>query len=858
MNQTNIARKMMMPAWTVVWRQRLLLALWLLVALGFLTIFVADLFLSYGMLTAPCAGEDCHYQALTAVEAAALTAWGLPVTAYAFYILGISVLPVILFSVVAALMLVRLYPQGSKLFYSLTLIIIPVVVITSFDVVADAFPRLTIPIQLVVIAGHLLLMSLFLVFPRSRFEPRWTAVLPIFSAFFGLYPLFYVEQMALPISHPYFLLLLFVLAVIAYRYRRLFDEAERRQTRLAILGIFIFFIGVPIWSYTFEIAAPAPGRERLLTTVGGWTLCMITTIALPTAIFVAILRDRLWNMAIILNRTLVYGGLTVGVTAVYLLMIGGLGLLAAGQQWRLLGVVLATAVTAILLKPVKTTLQTHVTRLIPLPPKADPTPAESVSHAPVPHERWLPWAQTAVACHILLSLVMFGAGTAVFYAFLTTPCTTDCAYFLQLQPAEVTALSSLGLTLKWYALFQISLEFLYLITFFLAGGVIYAKLVRQRGPQVWYGLLASFALISVGTILLAETSLSAASTGSGWQFLYKLLKASGNVAFLTFCLFFPDGRIIPHWVRWPVFATLLWMTAWVLLPLPALDPANAIGIYPSLAMLALIVGVQIYRFRRISGPLQRQQTKWLVFGFGIVFTAVFIWTILSVALPFPPGPERLLSNLIGQGILALFPVAFAACIAISLLRYRLWDIDILINRTLVYGGLTLSIVAIYTLIVGGLSAILHTRGNFGIALLATGFIAVMFQPLRERLQRSVNRFMFGERDDPYKVLSKLGRQLGETAVPTQTLPAITATICQTLKLPYAAIELVANEQRQPAASSGERGTAVLQEWPLRYQGEIVGWLQAAPARRASRLPPKNSSFWLTSPPRPGPPPTRCA
>jgi hypothetical protein len=718
------------------------------------------------------------------------------------------------------------------------------------------------------------LMAVFSLFPNGRFVPHWLRFVLI--GWIGnaiviniFWPGILADTAVLPNtgSREDALWLLFgvawfvpIVAAQLYRYKRVSTAVERQQTKWVIFG-FTITVAFSLFSAILLTGIPGLRDDPAINTMAALTLgvvYLLSALLLPLTFAFAIFRYRLWQIDYILNRTLVYGGLTGLVTAVYLLMVGGLGLLAVGQQWRLLGIVLATAVTAILLKPVKNQLQIHVTRLIPLPRKADPTPAESVSHAPVPHERWLPWAQTAVACHILLSLVMFGAGTAVFYAFLTTPCTTDCAYFLQLQPAEVTALSSLGLTLKWYALFQISLEFLYLITFFLAGGVIYAKLVRQRGPQVWYGLLASFALISVGTILLAETSLSAASIGSGWQLLYKLLKASGNVAFLTFCLFFPDGRIIPHWVRWPVFATLLWMTAWVLLPLPALDPANAIGIYLSLAMLALIVSVQIYRYRRISGPLQRQQTKWLVFGFGIVFTAVFIWTILSVALPFPSGPERLLSNLIGQGILALFPVAFAACIAISLLRYRLWDIDILINRTLVYGGLTLSIVVIYTLIVGGLSAILHTRGSFGIALLATGFIAILFQPLRERLQRSVNRFMFGERDDPYKVLSKLGRQLGETAVPTQTLPAITATICQTLKLPYAAIELAAGDERQPAASSGERGTAVLQEWPLRYQGEIVGWLQAAPARRASRLPPKSSSFWATSPPRPGPPPTYCA
>ncbi|HRQ40467.1 MAG TPA: histidine kinase [Chloroflexota bacterium] len=363
MNLVEAARKMTIPEQTAVWPQRLLLALWVSVAAAFLAIFVTDLWLSYPMLAAPCTGEACHYQAIGPTEAAVLAEWGLPVSAYALYILGISVVPVILFCALAILMLVRLYPQRSKMFYSLTLIIIPVVAITSFDVVADTFPRLTVPIQLVVITGHLLLMSLFLVFPRSRFEPRWTAVLPIFSAFFGLYPLFFAEQMPLPISQPYFLLLLLVLAVIFYRYRRLFDESERRQTRLAILGIFIFFIGVPIWSYTFEIATPAPGQARLLTTVGGWTLCIIATIALPAALFAAILRDRLWDMAIILNRTLVYGGLSLGIVTVYALVVGGLGALFH-TQGNLLLTLLATGLAAALFQPAREWLQKTVNRLM--------------------------------------------------------------------------------------------------------------------------------------------------------------------------------------------------------------------------------------------------------------------------------------------------------------------------------------------------------------------------------------------------------------------------------------------------------------------------------------------------------------
>ena len=93
---------------------------------------------------------------------------------------------------------------------------------------------------------------------------------------------------------------------------------------------------------------------------------------------------------------------------------------------------------------------------------------------------------------------------------------------------------------------------------------------------------------------------------------------------------------------------------------------------------------------------------------------------------------------------------------IAILRYQLYDIDRLINRTLVYGALTACVVGIYVLAVVGLGALFQARGNLGVSLLATGLVAVLFQPLRSRLQRGVNRLMYGERDDPYAVTSRLG------------------------------------------------------------------------------------------------------
>jgi signal transduction histidine kinase len=150
--------------------------------------------------------------------------------------------------------------------------------------------------------------------------------------------------------------------------------------------------------------------------------------------------------------------------------------------------------------------------------------------------------------------------------------------------------------------------------------------------------------------------------------------------------------------------------------------------------------------------------------------------------------------------LALLILAVFTCVAI--LRYRLYDIDLLINRTLVYGALSAGVVGIYVLTVVGLGALFQARGNLGVSLLATGAVAVLFQPLRNRLQRGVNRLMYGERDDPYAVLSRLGRRLEATIAPEAALTTIVQTIAQALKLPYVAILMKEGEGFRSAAAYG--------------------------------------------------------
>jgi len=136
-------------------------------------------------------------------------------------------------------------------------------------------------------------------------------------------------------------------------------------------------------------------------------------------------------------------------------------------------------------------------------------------------------------------------------------------------------------------------------------------------------------------------------------------------------------------------------------------------------------------------------------------------------------------------------------------RYRLWDIDPIINRTLVYGALTALVVGIYVLVVGYLGAVFRTSGSLAISLIATGFVAVLFQPLRERLQRGVNRLMYGERDDPYAVISRLGRRMEDTLAPDAVLPTLVETLAQALKLPFVAIALATTDHRPPTTDSDQ-------------------------------------------------------
>ncbi|MEW5870619.1 MAG: histidine kinase [Chloroflexota bacterium] len=231
----------------------------------------------------------------------------------------------------------------------------------------------------------------------------------------------------------------------------------------------------------------------------------------------------------------------------------------------------------------------------------------------------------------------------------------------------------------------------------------------------------------------------------------------------------------------------------------------------------------------------------LVFSLSIAI-ACLLGTSLIGSLPsLQTGVPAALYFLVKNFILYLSFVLIPIAIGAAILRYRLWDIDLIINRTLIYVLLTALVVGGYIAIVAGLGALFRLQSNLLVSLIATGIIAVIFQPLRERVQRAVNRLIYGERDDPYRVLRRLGKGLESALQPVTSLPVTVETIAHALKLPYVAIGLKQDGGFQIVTSYGTTQGKVI-HFPLHYGSDEIGELSVAPRTPNEPLTPADRRF----------------
>jgi signal transduction histidine kinase len=340
-------------------------------------------------------------------------------------------------------------------------------------------------------------------------------------------------------------------------------------------------------------------------------------------------------------------------------------------------------------------------------------------------------------------------------------------------------------------------------------------------------LFVSFLLVLLGTTFWNTIS-SLSLYHPAWERVgLGLAELRAGALFLLFYIF-PDGRFAPRWTPWLALVLVLGVASDIVFPGSPLAVDNfPVPLFILFMLFWLLTGVyaQVYRYRRVSGPVERQQTKWVISGFTAAIAGL-LGVILFGEVLFPGQPGTP-AELFGSALITLFMLLIPLSLGVAILRHHLFDIDLIINRALVYGALTTIVAGLYVLVVGGLGTLLQSRGSLLISLLAAGLVAILFAPLRDRLQRGVNRLMYGERDEPYAVISRLGQRLEATLTPDAALPAIVEIIAGALKLPYVAIAL---KQKAGFRTVVEYGTPPEESFavPLTYQRETVGQLVLAP------------------------------
>jgi hypothetical protein len=235
------------------------------------------------------------------------------------------------------------------------------------------------------------------------------------------------------------------------------------------------------------------------------------------------------------------------------------------------------------------------------------------------------------------------------------------------------------------------------------------------------------------------------------------------VIFILLPFIFPDGRFVPRWTKWALLPLLvLTVTA---SSLPALGLPVTSTSYSLMLLLAfgvwLVVAAYafIFRYRRVSSPAQRQQTKWVVGGFLV--TMVLFVPFALVLIWFPPHtstPQRLAFMLLVYTPLYLLSyLGIPLGVAFAILRYRLWDIDVIVRRTLIYtvltGLLALVFFGVVTLLSGLLSAVTGQQSALAVVV-STLVIAALFNPLRRRVQEGIDRRFYRKKYDAQQVLAQ--------------------------------------------------------------------------------------------------------
>jgi signal transduction histidine kinase len=397
-----------------------------------------------------------------------------------------------------------------------------------------------------------------------------------------------------------------------------------------------------------------------------------------------------------------------------------------------------------------------------------------------------------------------------------------------------------------------------LLAFAVVGAVVASR--RPSNPLGW--LMLAMNTTTVGGLADAYARFGSTKTphlvGTAWAaWVFIISIEVSTIPLALILLLFPHGRLLsPRW-RAAVWATVVFAGASGVLtaisdvnfsvkwnfpmlrdPVRLLSPSTVTPVYNGAQLgnlLAILVAAAslVLRLRRSEGE-ERHQVKWIAFA-GLLAAIRFI-----VLANIPNGPEPVLAFIV---LVPLIPVAAG----VAILKYRLYDIDVVINKTVVYGLLAGFITAVYVGIVVGIGALIGqgtSKPNLGLSILATAVVAVAFSPVRDRVQRLANRLVYGQRATPYEVLSEFSARMSTSYATEDLLPRMARILAEGTGARSAVVWLKVGDRLKPEAAwplddlpggslsiqgGGLPAIEATLALPVEHRGELLGALSLTKA-----------------------------
>jgi len=375
--------------------------------------------------------------------------------------------------------------------------------------------------------------------------------------------------------------------------------------------------------------------------------------------------------------------------------------------------------------------------------------------------RWLLIARVGWVALTLLVLALNAISIPRADALLQAVCQPGALCISGLTPANLRQLQQLGLSPGFLTAYQIGWD--------VGTPLIYtalAALIFWRRSADRMALFCAYMLVLFGgATYTGLLDVGLRTVAPAWYWLVGGLELLAQVSVPTFFLLFPSGRFVPRWTRWSVLVFVLYEVWYVFQPSAYLGQLAGVSALVFAVQILGLVGLQVYRYRRVSTFRERQQTKWVVFGLVVALGGFALFLIIG-SLFLPPellnssGAGVLLPTTVTDGLLLFIPIS----IAIAILRSRLYDIDTIINKALVYGGLSGILGALYAGLIIGLESLAgsitrQSSANPLVLVISTLAIFALFQPLRRRIQRIIDRRFYRRKYDAAKVVAAFSATL---------------------------------------------------------------------------------------------------